>query len=257
MRGSRWMLIGGFALAAAGATWWDVSAAAPASTPLPPWLQGEFAASAERYAGRTFVIDSTAIRFSRGDMPPDVVPVQRVEAIPDARSHVLVFDLHIDDAGRPSTIRLIASRLDSTVRLQTMPDVPWRRVADRAAILARAAQRTAPQPTSVAGDSTSSPPSAVSAGPVLRDSPAITDTILGERRFADQDPVAREELRALVDACRRSGCRLGIRGLSPRRQPAFRALLAELGATDITLESHRSLDGVQLTMLDIRPDTRR
>ena len=155
----------------------------PESAVLPAWISGDFAASAERYAGRTVSVDTAAIRFSRGQGSVDVLPITWIEEVPDARRNIRTLNLHVKDAGAESTIRLIASSEDSSFRLQTMPDVAWRRLSDRDARVARAAA----QDTRVAA------PQTVVAS-VTRDLSSAeaepSDTTIGAIRFADRDPVA-------------------------------------------------------------------
>jgi hypothetical protein len=264
MSKSRWFLLTLLTLGALGFTWWDAGERTPESAPLPEWVQGEFAASSAKYAGRTVTVDSASLRFSRGAEPPDIVPVLWIEAIADARPHIRIFDLHIQDADRPSTIRLIASQIDSSFRLQTMPDVAWRRERSRAEIVARATQERAAQTATDSGTSTRhdsssrlAPTPAVTASAADRIAPrAPTDTVIRQQRFVDQDPVALEELRQVVEACRRNGCRIGIRGLAPARHAEFSARLQALGADSVVLTATSS-DGAPLTMLDILPPARR
>lgn len=251
----RWLVLTVTTLAVLGFTWWDATDRRPASAPLPDWVQGEFAASSAKYAGRTLSVDTASLRFSRGAEPPDVVPVLWIEAIKDARAHVRIFDLHIQDADRPSTIRLIASSTDSSFRLQTMPDVAWRRERDRSEIVARAAQEravTQPAASVPVRDATAPAPAAVASGAMR----APTDTVIRQQRFVDQDPVASEELRQVVAACKRHGCRIGIRGLAPARRAEFSARLHALGADSVVLTATVT-DGAPLTMLDIVPPARR
>lgn len=69
----------------------------PVSAVPPMWIRGEFGASAERYAGRTVTVDSSMIRFSHGESGADVLPIEWIEKIKDARSNVRILDLHVRD----------------------------------------------------------------------------------------------------------------------------------------------------------------
>ena len=230
-------------LAVAGYAAFEYRNRHPESAALPTWISGEFAASAERYAGRTVSVDTAAIRFSRGAGHVDVLPITWIEAIPDARPHVRLLNLHVRDAGMESTIRLIASLEDSSFRLQTMPDVAWRRLSDRDARLARAAAPDAVGPSAQPVVAALTP----GATPSEREA---ADTTIGATRFADRDPVAKDELAQVVKACRVYGCRIGIQGLQPSRYDEFAKYLRGLGADSVTL-STETATGTTLAMLEI------
>lgn len=237
-----------------GYTLWSVNGAPPANAALPEWTQGEFGASAERYAGRTVRVDSIAIRFSRGAAGVDSLPIERVESIPDVRSHIRIFDLHVQDNGTPSKIRLIASSADSSFRLQTMPDIAWRRLSDREARVARIAALDQPVTDTTVADSGASQ-AVISARASIasiasHDARVPRDTVIGARRFSDRDPVAREELMHIIAACRGAGCRIGVRGLLPPQFSEFAGYLRRLGADSVVLTAERTNGGV-VTMLDI------
>lgn len=217
----------------------------PESAALPAWISGDFAASAERYAGRTVSVDTAEIRFSRGSAGVDVLPISWIEEIPDARAHIRMLNLHVTDGGQESTIRLIASSEDSSFRLQTMPDVAWRRLSDRDARIARAAA----QDTAVSPSSSQHVVAAVSQRTVRADEEP-SDTTIGATRFADSDPVAKDELRQVVKSCRVYGCRIGIQGLRPNRYDEFATYLRGLGADSVTL-STETVTGTTLAMLEI------
>jgi hypothetical protein len=232
---------------------WVATTGAPPSATLPEWTQGEFGASAERYAGRIVRVNATAISFSRGAEGADSMPIKRIEEIVDVRSHVRIFDLHVQDAGSLSKIRLIASSTDSSFRLQTMPDVAWRRLTDREARTAHLAALI--QPTSDSEPNAPNSPRDVAQSPAFITSTnarAPQDTVIGAQRFADRDPVAREELMHLIAACRGAGCRIGVRGLVPNQFMAFAGYLRKLGADSVVL-SAQTTSGVLVTMLDIVP----
>ena len=217
----------------------------PESAALPGWISGEFAASAERYAGRTVAVDTAAIHFSRGDGTVDVLPIRWIEEIPDARAHIRMLNLHVKDGDAESTIKLIASSEDSSFRLQTMPDVAWRKPSDREARLARsAAQDTAETSQAPVTTTIRRTPSIVSSEP--------SDTTIGATRFADSDPVAKDELRQVVKACRVYGCRIGIQGLRANRYDEFATYLRGLGADSVSL-STETVTGTTLAMLEIPP----
>lgn len=229
----------------------------PTSAHLPTWIRGEFAASAERYAGRTVSVDSSMIRFSHGAGGGDVLPIEWIAEVTDSRSHVRILDLHVRDGDAPSIIRLIASAQDSSFRLQTMPDVAWRRQSDRDVRAGRVAERERR-----VGDSATATPIARGAPP---DSVAETsvgsvpsDTVISAQRFADRDPAARDELVQVVAACRRFGCRIGIRGLDASRFAEFSQYLRRLGADSVALSAEPSAN-TTLAMLEIvpRPSSRR
>jgi hypothetical protein len=216
----------------------------PESAALPGWISGEFAASAERYAGRTVAVDTAAIRFSRGDGTVDVLPIRWIEEIPDARAHIRMLNLHVKDGDAESIIKLIASSEDSSFRLQTMPDVAWRKPSDREARLARsAAQDTATSSAPVVATIRRTP-SVISSEP--------SDTTIGATRFADSDPVAKDELKQVVKACRVYGCRIGIQGLHANRYDEFAIYLRGLGADSVSL-STETVTGTTLAMLEIPP----
>jgi hypothetical protein len=217
----------------------------PKSATLPEWIRGDFAASAERYAGRTVAVDSASIRFSRGAQGDDVLPISWIEEVPDARPHIRMLNLHVTDGGMESTIRLIASSEDSSFRLQTMPDVAWRRLSDREARLARAASQDTASRTA--------PPVAVAVKTAPRGTiDEASDTTIGATRFADRDPMAKDELKQVVKACRVYGCRIGIQGLRPNRYDEFATFLRGLGADSVTL-STETVTGTTLAMLEISP----
>ncbi|MBC7842800.1 MAG: hypothetical protein H7099_10825 [Gemmatimonadaceae bacterium] len=223
----------------------------PASAQLPTWIRGEFAASAERYAGRTVSVDSAKIRFSHGSDGGDVLPIEWIAEVKDARSHVRILDLHVRDGDVPSTIRLIASAHDSSFRLQTMPDVAWRRLSDRDVRAERVAERERRDhdPDTAVSPERGTPPEKFadsSAGPVA------SDTVIRAQRFADRDPVARDELVQVVAACRRFGCRIGIRGLEASRFAEFSRYLRGLGADSVALTAEPS-ESTNLAMLEIVP----
>ena len=213
----------------------------PQSAPLPSWISGEFGASAARYAGRTVAVDTAAIRFSHGDGTAEVLPIEWIEEIEDARKTLHILDLHVKDGGAPSTIRLIASGQDSSFRLQTMPDVAWRRLSDREARMARAAAR----------DTSDTPVVAVRTK-AARATPVASDTMIGARRFEDSDPVAKDELVQVVKSCRVYGCRIGIQGLQASRYDAFAKYLKGLGADSVTIATETAT-GTTLAMLEIAP----
>ncbi len=215
--------------------------ARPQSASLPSWVSGEFGASAARYAGRTVAVDSAAIRFARGDGTAEVLPIEWIEEIEDARKSLHILDLHVKDGDGKSTIRLIASSQDSSFRLQTMPDVAWRRLSDREARMARAAARD-----------TSAAPVVAMRGKAARATPIASDTLIGARRFEDSDPVAKDELVQVVKSCRVYGCRIGIQGLQASRYDAFAKYLKGLGADSVTL-SAETVTGTTLAMLEIAP----
>jgi hypothetical protein len=219
----------------------------PGSATLPEWIQGEFAASAERYAGRTVTVDSSAIRFSRGASPADVLPIEWINEVKDARAHIRILDLHVRDGDVPSTIRLIASSQDSSFRLQTMPDVAWRRLSDREARAARVLAHDLTVTDSAGVATAAAIPSGAS-----RPATVPSDTVIRERRFADRDPVARDELTQVVAACRRYGCRIGIQGLQQSRFAEFATVLRALGADSVSLTPEPSAN-TSLVMLEITP----
>jgi phosphoenolpyruvate synthase/pyruvate phosphate dikinase len=76
--------------------------------------------------------------------------------------------------------------------------------------------------------------------------------VIGATRFADRDPSSRDELTQVVAACRRFGCRIGIRGLQESRYPEFSAFLHKLGADSLSLTPERSAS-TTLAMLVIAP----
>ena len=219
----------------------DYMARHPQSAQLPPWISGEFGASAARYAGRTVAVDSAAIRFSHGDGTAEVLPIEWIEEIKDARKTLHILDLHVKDGDVQSTIRLIASSQDSSFRLQTMPDVPWRRLSDREVRMARSATR----------DTSGIPVVAVRRS-ATRGTLTASDTTIAAQRFEDRDPVAKDELVQVVKACRVYGCRIGIQGLQPSRYDAFAVYLKGLGADSVTL-STETATGTTLAMLEIAP----
>jgi hypothetical protein len=217
----------------------------PESAALPAWISGDFAASAERYAGRTVSVDTSAIRFSRGSAGVDVLPISWIEEVPDARPHIRMLNLHVTDGGQESTIRLIASSEDSSFRLQTMPDVAWRRLSDREARMARAEARE------TSGSASPSQPVVATVAPqAVRAGGEASDTTIGATRFADRDPVAKDELRQVVKSCRVYGCRIGIQGLRPDRYDEFATYLRGLGADSVSL-STETVTGTTLAMLEI------
>ena len=211
----------------------------PVSATLPSWIGGEFGASAARYAGRTVSVDSAAIRFSHGDGTAEVLPIEWIEETKDARPNVRILDLHVKDGEVQSTVRLITSSSDSSYRLQTMPDVAWRRLSDREARMARTAVR----------DTSAAPVVAVRTTAARLDASA-SDTMISSRRFEDRDPVAKDELAQVVKACRVYGCRIGIQGLQPSRYDAFAVYLKGMGADSVTL-STETVTGTTLAMLEI------
>ncbi len=224
----------------------------PTSAVLPVWIRGEFAASAERYAGRTVAVDSVMIRFSRGSGGADVLPIEWIEEIRDARSHIRILDLHVRDGDVASTIRLVASAQDSSFRLQTMPDVAWRRLSDREARAARmeALERGT---TDTAGTGTALVGGAPDVGHADDTGPQpsiASDTIISATRFADRDPVARDELVQVVASCQRYGCRIGIRGLQASRFAEFKEYLRSLGVNGVSLTSETTAN-TTLAMLEI------
>ncbi len=225
----------------------------PPSAALPTWISGEFAASAERYVDRTVAVDSSMIRFSRGTAGADLLPIDWIEEVKDARRNIRVLDLHVRDGDVPSTIRLIASAEDSSFRLQTMPDVAWRRQSDRDARAQRMAARER------GGDGAAVPMRAPigSSGAARESSPAVaapagSDTVIGAMRFADRDAASRDELTQVVAACRRFGCRIGIRGLQESRFAEFSAVLRKLGADSLSLTPEPSAN-TTFAMLVIAP----
>ncbi len=230
----------------------DIWGGHPPSASLPTWISGEFAASAERYADRTVTVDSTMIRFSRGAAGADQLPIEWIEEIKDARRNIRILDLHVRDGDHPSTMRLVASSEDSSFRLQTMPDVAWRRQSDRAA----RAQRVAARERGV--DAGAAPVRAPIGSTVAHHepdgpaAPAGSDTVIGALRFSDRDAVSRGELTQVVAACRRFGCRIGIRGLQPSRFPEFSAELRKLGADSLSLTPEPSAN-TTFAMLVIAP----
>ena len=213
----------------------------PPSAPLPAWISGEFGASAARYAGRTVAVDSVAIRFAHGDGTSDVLPIEWIEETTDARPYVRTLDLHVKDGEMQSTIRLIASSQDSSFRLQTMPDVAWRRLSDREAREVRTAARR----LSTAGAANVVARVETSRGPVQP-----TDTTIGAVRFTDRDPVAQDELSQVVKACRIHGCRIGIRGLHPNQYQEFSHYLKGLGADSVSLTTE-VMANATLAMMEI------
>ena len=225
----------------------------PASAVLPSWIRGEFGASAERYAGRTVTVDSSMIRFSHGESGADVLPIEWIEEINDARSHVRILDLHVHDGDLASTIRLIASAHDSSFRLQTMPDVAWRALSDREARAARMALRERAAEDTLATVAQADAPSAHAqdtGAAAAREAPS--DTVIGSTRFVDRDPAARDELAQVVASCRRYGCRIGVSGLQPSRFAEFSRYLRGLGADSVALTSEPS-SRTTLAMLEIPP----
>ncbi len=231
----------------------DIWGGHPKSAALPTWISGEFAASAERYADRTVTVDSSMIRFSRGAAGADMLPIEWIEEIKDARKHIRILDLHVRDGDLHNTMRLIASSEDSSFRLQTMPDVAWRRQSDRDA----RAQRVAARERGIeAGTVPVRGP--IGSAAATRDSaraasePAGSDTVIGATRFADRDPSSRDELTQVVAACRRFGCRIGIRGLQESRYTEFSSFLRKLGADSVSLTPERSAS-TTLAMLVIAP----
>lgn len=226
----------------------------PASAPLPTWIRGEFAASAERYAGRTVAVDSSMIRFSRGAGGGDVLPIEWIAEVKDARAHIRILDLHVRDGDVSSTIRLIASAQDSSFRLQTMPDVAWRRLSDREVRAWRVAERERG-----AGDVGTASPVADARHAEPRETdmeapfaPFVSDTVIRAQRFADRDPVARDELSQVVASCRRFGCRIGIRGLRSSQFAEFSHYLHRLGADSVALSAEPSAN-TTLAVLEIVP----
>ena len=241
---------GAIALVAMCGVCWGVAEyrdAHPKSAALPDWIRGEFMASAERYAGRTVAVDSTMIRFSHGAGGADVLPIEWIEDVKDSRSFIHVLDLHVKDGDVRSTIRLIASAQDSSFRLQTMPDVAWRLLSDRDARAARTAARESghPEITGSVGEAV-----AAGAGPFAGADPVRSDTVIGAARFADRDPAAQDELSDVVAACRRYGCRIGIRGLQASRFREFAQSLRALGADSVSLTAEPSAN-TTLAMLEI------
>ena len=226
----------------------------PVSAQLPTWIRGAFAASAERYAGRTVSVDAAMIRFANGTGSADVLPIEWIAEVQDARAHIRILDLHVRDGDAPSTIRLIASAQDSSFRLQTMPDVAWRLQSDREARAERVAERerhvgdvvTEPGPD---GAPASAPADSVFPGSVAR---AASDTVIRAQRFADRDPVARDELAQVVASCRRYGCRIGIRGLEASQFAEFTQYLRGLGADSVALNAEPAAQ-TTLAMLEIMP----
>ena len=224
----------------------------PASAVLPMWIRGEFGASAERYAGRTVTVDSSMIRFSHGESA-DVLPIEWIEEIRDARSNIRILDLHVRDGDRPSTIRLIAAAHDSSFRLQTMPDVAWRALSDREARAARMALRERAAADTHATVAQADAPSAHAqdtGAASAREAPS--DTVIGSTRFVDRDPAARDELAQVVASCRRYGCRIGVSGLQPSRFAEFSRYLRGLGADSVALTSEPSSQ-TTMAMLEIPP----
>lgn len=223
----------------------------PVSAQLPSWIRGEFAASAERYAGRSVSVDSSRIRFSNGTDAGDVLPIEWIAEVKDARAHIRILDLHVRDGDAPSTIRLIASAEDSSFRLQTMPDVAWRRLSDRAVRAERVAERDRSVPNSVPAASPVRDVAIDSVG-TASIAPLASDTVIRAQRFADRDPVARDELTQVVAACRRFGCRIGIRGLDAGQFVEFTKYLKGLGADSVSLNAEVSAN-TTLAMLEILP----
>ena len=226
----------------------------PASAPLPTWIRGDFAASAERYAGRTVSVDSSMIRFSNGTGSADMLPIEWIAEVKDARAHIRILDLHVRDGDAPSTIRLIASAEDSSFRLQTMQDVAWRRLSDREVRAERVAEQERRGSNSVAaplagGAPERAPPTAATIEP---SAPVASDTVIRAQRFADRDPVARDELAQVVASCRRYGCRIGIRGLEASQFAEFTKYLRGLGADSVALNAEPSAN-TTLAMLEIVP----
>ena len=202
--------------------------------------------AAERYAGRTVGVDSAGIRFSHGDGTAEVLPIEWIEEVKDPRPHIRILNLHVRDGDVASTIRLIASAQDSSFRLQTMPDVAWRRLSDREA---RAARMAVKEPTARDTNAPIAPAPVVAAAvvpiaPPVADSADIVpaDTVIGATRFTDRDLVAQEELSHVVASCKRFGCRIGIHGLTPARFGAFATFLKGLGAQPF----HRYLIALRL-----------
>lgn len=246
-----WLLLA--TLPMAGYATKDVWAGHPKSAALPTWISGEFAASAERYAGRTVLVDSSMIRFSRSEAGADVLPIEWIEEVKDARRHIRILDLHVRDGSQTSTMRLIASSEDSSFRLQTMPDVAWRRRSDRDARAQRMAARERGVDAGamrVRAPIGSSGADRESASAALE--PAGSDTVIGATRFADRDPTSRDELTQVVAACRRFGCRIGIRGLQESRFAEFSAYLRKLGADSVALTPEPSTK-TTFAMLVIAP----
>ncbi len=82
--------------------------------------------------------------------------------------------------------------------------------------------------------------------------PAGSDTVIRVMRFADGDPASRDELTQVVPACRRFGCRIGIRGLQESRFTEFSEVLHKLGADSLPLTPEPSAN-TTFAMLVIAP----
>ena len=220
------------------------------SAALPSWVSGAFETAESKYADRQLVIDHETLHFQRGATSLSVLHVEHVALVKGPET-VLTFDVRVRDGADTTTMRLTAAPGDSSVRLQTMPNVVWRRsgAARFAAPAMTVTMAAAPAAPTVQSDE-----STPRRDTLVAHDHAHPDTVASEAAasgsFVERNVAALELLSGVLGPCRRNGCRIGVLGLLPRDYAAFTTFLTEHGAKAITL-TPMSSPGTPLAMLEI------